>query len=531
MKLTLACYIVVGLAHIGAIQTGTTGPRFTTTGEWGYSLGYGYAPDKSSIWTSKPGTSATFSPNLTTAGSYRVWFYVIPSPPEANEKNASFEIRHAGTSDTKVLDTSQGAARWESLGIYNFQGGANEFVRMTKSNFFTIFRAVAMRFDRLDATQKAIESIWVTDLVPYDPVALASGRKGFDDMKGSWAAEAAITAVKEGWMTANGSLFSPAGAVTRGGFASSLSKVIGKTVTATSPTTNLAPADMLELAVTAAKQSGKNLGFASPLTGATADVAKRLQLSAGPTDPAIQGATVTRAQAAVMLARLDAAVMKSFAPAGLPFGFHDEFDGPTLDEAVWFVYDNDTGPEVLNVRMRANIEQRGDGILRIQNKKQSLLGKSFTAGMMETKTYRQKYGYFEARIKLAPVSGLDQAFWIRNKVPLNDPRHYEIDTVEAYFPNTIGTTLHQQGLQTIMKSQRVAVDLSQEYHTYSVSWNPTTVVYYMDGREVDRKSHTKANDEGLMILSSSVMGWAGPVTDKIHGTTMLVDWVRSYKLQ
>lgn len=82
-----------------------------------------------------------------------------------------------------------------------------------------------------------------------------------------------------------------------------------------------------------------------------------------------------------------------------------------------------------------------------------------------------------------------------------------------------------------MKSQRVSVDLSQEYHTYSVLWNPTTVIYYMDGREVDRKTHAKANDEGLMILSSSVMGWAGPVTDKIHGTTMLVDWVRSYKLQ
>ena len=30
---------------------------------------------------------------------------------------------------------------------------------------------VAMKFDRLDASQKAIETVWVGDLVPFDPVA------------------------------------------------------------------------------------------------------------------------------------------------------------------------------------------------------------------------------------------------------------------------------------------------------------------------------------------------------------------------
>lgn len=525
MKFPLACCVLLGLVQLVAAQT-----RFTTTGDWGYSLGYGYAPEKSSIWTSKPGATATFTPNLTTAGSYRVWFYVVRIPtPETNENAASFEIRHAGQTDTKVIDTSQGVGRWESLGIYSFQGGAGEYVRLSKSNFFTIMRAVAMKFDRLDASQKAVETTWVTDLVPFDPVALASGRKTFTDMAGSWASESATTAVAKGWMSAGGSTFNPNGPVTKAEFATALAKVIGKAFS--SPDGAMGPAAMLDLAIAAAKQSGKNLGFAAPLDGVAADVAKRLQLTKGPADPAVQGASVTRAQAAAVLARLDGAVMQSRAPAGMRLGFHDEFDAPTLNEAIWYVYDNIVADEAQNARFRANVEQRGDGLLRLINKKETRLGKNWTAGMLETKGYLQRYGYFEARMKLAPVSGLDQAFWMRNKVALNDPKHFEIDTVEAYFPNTVGTTLHQQGMATIQKQQRLNVDLSQDYHTFSVSWNPTTIIYYVDGVEVDRKTHAKANDTAVMILSSAVMGWAGPVTDRINGSVMLVDWVRSYTSQ
>jgi beta-glucanase (GH16 family) len=350
-------------------------------------------------------------------------------------------------------------------------------------------------------------------------------RKMFSDMTGHWAADAASLAVAEGWMTANGNSFSPNGAVTKAQFAASLSKVIGKPYA--SPDGALAPSTMLFMAVDAAKKSGKNLNFAGGVEGAAAEVGQRLQLTTGPGDPAMAGATATRAQAAAMLARVDGQIMQSYAPASWRSGFHDEFDADRLNETMWYVY-TDTGEEIQNARTRANVEQRGDGFLRIHHKKESVQGKPFTAGMLETRGYVQKYGYFEARIRLANVAGLDQAFWMRNRVPLNDPKHYEIDTAEAYFPNTIGTTLHQQGMQTVMKQQWVGFDFSQEFHTFSVNWGPSTIIYYLDGKEIDRKPHVKANDPGLMILSSSVMGWAGPITDKIHGKVMTVDWVRAY---
>jgi beta-glucanase (GH16 family) len=85
-------------------------------------------------------------------------------------------------------------------------------------------------------------------------------------------------------------------------------------------------------------------------------------------------------------------------------------------------------------------------------------------------------------------------------------------------------------LATLQKHSWIPADLSQEFHTYAAYWDSTTIIYYVDGREIDRKTHVKANYPAVMILSSTIMGWAGPITDKIDGTEMLVDWVRSYQL-
>lgn len=525
MKSLVACTLLLALVPLSQAQL-----QFTTTGEWGYSLGYGYEPTKSSLWTTKPGTTATFTPFLATAGSYRVWFYVVRIPQyELNENAAKFDIRHNGQVDTRMLDTTVGAAPgyWTDLGTYAFAGGPNESVTMTKSNFYSIFRAVAMKFDRLGANQQVLDTTWITDLMPYDPVALGAIRPTITDMPGHWAKEAATNVVAKGWMSAVGGKFFPNGAVTKAGFAKSLSKVISKPFS--SPDGPITPSEMLYFTVSAAKLAGKNLNFASPLTGATADVAKRLQLTTGPNDPAVQGATGTRAQAAALLDRLHGSVMQSQAPATWSVGFHDEFDAATLNEAIWFVYDNVVGEyPAINARLRSNVEQRGDGLLRLVNRKEPVLNRQWTAGMLDTRGYTQRYGYFEARIKVAPASGLNNGFWMRNKVPLVDPRHFEIDNNEAYFPNSIGTTLHQDGLPTNQLRQPVAFDMSIEYHTFSVLWDESSIVYYVDGREVDRKSHVKAIEPAVMILSSSIMGWAGPVTDRINGTVMLVDWVRAY---
>lgn len=520
--LNAAWVVLAGLAIAAPPQ-----PRFTTTGEWGYSVGMGYAPNKSAIWASKPGATATFTPNLESSGTVRVWFFVVAGTN--NDPNVRFEIRHDGQSDAKFVDTSQGPARWEDLGTYKFRAGADDYVRAFKTGDRTVLRASAMKFEVLDPGQAGhvLSTLTIDDLVPYDPSTLGGSRLAFDDLKGDWVEPFASKVASKGWLSVSGASFKPDASVTKGEFVKALGRVIGKSLKATSPGDAMSPTEMLDLAVYAAKQSGKCLSFAGSLEGSGVEVAQRLQLISGSDDLVLRGTSATRAQAAAVLARLDGAVMQSFAPSDWRLAFSDEFAGPTVDESKWTIYNDDAFDGIQSSRWKSNVEQ-GDGYLRLLNKRESRKGKAWTTGMLETKAFRQKYGYFEARIKLAPSTGLNQAFWLRPKVGVKAPDHFEVDILEGHYPNVLNTTLHQQGMESLPKSSRAGVDMSLDFHTYAASWNEREIVFFLDGREVDRKPNTKANLECVVILSSAVVGWAGPVTARIDGTSMLVDWVRVY---
>ncbi len=522
MMLTAVWVVLTGLTLAAPPQ-----PRFTTTGEWGYSVGMGYAPNKAAIWASKAGATATFTPNLDSPGTVRVWFFVVAGTN--NDPSVRFEIRHEGQTDTKFVDTSQGPARWEDLGTYRFRAGGDDYVRALKTGDRTVLRATAMKFEVLDPGQSGhiLNTITIDDLVPYDPAALAGDQRAFDDVKGNWVEPFAVKVASRGWLPVSGSKFQPDGPITKGEFVKSLGRVIGKGLKATTPGDSMSPAEMLDLAVYAAKQSGKSLAFAGSLEGNTTEVAQRLQLTSGPGDPVLQGSAASRAQAAAILARLDGAVMQSFAPTDWQLAFSDEFAGQAVDESKWSIYNDDAFDGIQSSRWKSNVDQ-GDGYLRLLNKKESRKGKAWTTGMLETKTFRQKYGYFEARMKLAPSTGLNQAFWLRPKVGVKAPDHFEIDILEGHYPNVLNTTLHQQGVESLPKSSRAGIDMSLDFHTYAASWNEREIVFYLDGREIDRKPNTKANLECVVLLSTAVVGWAGPVTDRINGTSMLVDWVRVY---
>lgn len=78
-------------------------------------------------------------------------------------------------------------------------------------------------------------------------------------------------------------------------------------------------------------------------------------------------------------------------------------------------------------------------------------------------------------------------------------------------------------------SRRELVDLSRDFHTYALEWNEQELVYYFDGRELRRAKNEFCQGEASVWLSSAIMTWAGPVTDRIDGTSMDVDYVRVYQ--
>lgn len=73
------------------------------------------------------------------------------------------------------------------------------------------------------------------------------------------------------------------------------------------------------------------------------------------------------------------------------------------------------------------------------------------------------------------------------------------------------------------------LDLSQDYHTYSLLWTPEEIIFYFDGKELRREKNEFSHYPAPVFLSSAVIHWAGPVTDRIAGTSMEVDYVRIWQ--
>ena len=207
--------------------------------------------------------------------------------------------------------------------------------------------------------------------------------------------------------------------------------------------------------------------------------------------------------------------------------FEDHFDGDTLDARVWNVQAS-ASPHLLSGRWPENVVVE-DGLLRLVTRKELRAGQEWTTGHIWTRNFKQQYGYFEARMRYAAATGVNNAFW------LFEPGVLEIDIVEGQYPDIITTNLHYRSetgemdrIQSI--SYRSTVDLSDGFHVYAVEWNEDEVVWYFDGEVIRRWENTVAHHPLDVRFSTAVVqDWRGPVTDALDGTSMDVDWVRVYQ--
>jgi beta-glucanase (GH16 family) len=155
--------------------------------------------------------------------------------------------------------------------------------------------------------------------------------------------------------------------------------------------------------------------------------------------------------------------------------------------------------------------------------------------LIDTKTsFFQKYGYFEARIKIPKGPGLWPAWWL-----LQPAGSAEIDTMEIC-ANPIGTnlgndahelhnTVHWSGGATT-DGRYYTIDLSQAFHVYAVDWRSTYIKFYIDGTLTYTFTQIgRIPTVALPLLLDLGLGtrWCGFATSATpSGATMLVDWVR-----
>jgi len=169
----------------------------------------------------------------------------------------------------------------------------------------------------------------------------------------------------------------------------------------------------------------------------------------------------------------------------------------------------------------------------------------YTSGKLTTAaTFTQTYGRLEARMTLPRGQGMWPAFWMlgSNIGQVGWPASGEIDIMEniGREPSRVHGSLHGPGYSgccplsgsyTLPGGQQFA----DAFHTFTVSWEPGVVTWYVDGIQYSRHVRADAGTNPwpfdhpfFMIMNLAVGGnWPGsPDASTVFPQRLLIDYVR-----
>jgi beta-glucanase (GH16 family) len=246
-------------------------------------------------------------------------------------------------------------------------------------------------------------------------------------------------------------------------------------------------------------------------------------------------------------------------PPGWKLIWSDKFngtDGSPVDPSRWIseVGGNGWGNDELEyyTARPQNAVQRG-GNLVIQAIEEKYTGadgviRKYTSARLKTQgKFSQKYGRFEARIKIPRGQGIWPAFWL-----LGDdidkrgwPKCGEIDIMEniGKEPALVHGTIHGPGYSGAQgPSAPYALPNDQhfadDFHVYAVEWEKKAIRFYVDDHlyatrtpaDLPKGVKWVFQHKFFILLNVAVGGgWPGnPDSTSVFPQSMLVDYVRVY---
>ncbi len=244
-----------------------------------------------------------------------------------------------------------------------------------------------------------------------------------------------------------------------------------------------------------------------------------------------------------LLAFEPSALAAAWDKPGWQLTFQDEFDGAQVDAAKWGKRYK-WGEAQINSELEAYVDdafQVQNGTLTIVGDKRtaSYAGQTFQyASGVLCSVLEQKYGYFEARLKVPAGQGMWPAFWLLGKVESSGVNEIDIHEILGQEPSTVYMTVHwgtdySSGHKSDGSSW-VGPDFSADFHVFGLEWNPDSIVWTIDG--VERKRHTGVGVpqvEMYIIINLAIGGsWPGPPdsTTTFPGLYQ-IDYVRAYTRQ
>ena len=238
----------------------------------------------------------------------------------------------------------------------------------------------------------------------------------------------------------------------------------------------------------------------------------------------------------------------------------DEFNGDKLDGSKWDDYHPHWEGRAPSKFLKGNAFVE-DGYLKLRStlmKDPSTVEDKFkdmwvnsAACVSKQRTAKPGY-YYEARIKASSLS-MTSSFWFRVG------QYSEIDIIEHVgnpsvekrqedLPYEFGTNTHYYGPEKGPKPKGTKWHMPtrgrDEFHVYGMWWKPDgkELVFYHNGEEINRLVPRVPLQEDLkMVFDTEVFPFATagvahiglPLVENLNDNTkntMLVDWVRTYKL-
>ena len=277
----------------------------------------------------------------------------------------------------------------------------------------------------------------------------------------------------------------------------------------------------------------------------------------------MMGRTLRFAVAVALLAPLaPQPAARAAAPSDWRLVWADEFDvadGSGIDRTKWVPETGGGGwgnNELEYYRDSTENAYVESGALVIKAIKARYTGpdnvtRDYTSARLKTQgTFSQRYGRFEARIKIPYGQGLWPAFWMLGDdvASAGWPTCGELDIMEnvGREPATVHGTVHgpgYSGANGIGAAYSLAqgARLADDFHVFAVEWEPAAIRWYVD--DVLYETRTPADLPSgarwvfdhpfFMLLNLAVGGgWPGnPDATTVFPQTMLVDYVRVYARQ
>ena len=235
--------------------------------------------------------------------------------------------------------------------------------------------------------------------------------------------------------------------------------------------------------------------------------------------------------------------------------FDDEFNGSALDSKRWSIY-GDNYWDTLSHWSKKNV-LLGGGTVRLRYEKRTGPNNDdptqklseYASGYLHTYNHWvQRYGYFEARVKLPTAPGLWPAFWMMpDRANRADPQGKRQDTANGgmefdilehltrWGPYRYNIAMHYDGYgkdHKFLGSDKIYVQPdAQGFITCGLLWTPGSTIYYANGREVLRWTNPSiATVPGILMFTLPTGGWDNsPLEDARLPADFIVDYARVWQ--